>query len=437
MHPLRQAGLAAPRPPRDDPPQHHSPRRGSPLMLPTETILNDFPILEHPVNGRRLVYLDNAATTQKPLPVLHASRHYYEAVNSNIHRGTHLLARTATEAFENARRTVAAHLNASNPDEVIFTSGTTGGINLVASSLARSGRLAAGDEVLISTLEHHSNIVPWQMLCQQTGASLKVIPCHDDGTLDLEAFQSQLATGRVKILALTWVSNAFGTVNPIVEMTRAAHDAGALVLIDAAQAIAHLPADVQALGADFLAFSGHKIYSTTGSGVLWGRESLLQELPPWQGGGEMIKEVTFEKTTYNDPPFKFEAGTPNIEGAIALAAAIDYVNHLGLPAIHEHEMALIRRAADALADIPGIRFYGPADRSGSLSFNIEGIHHYDLGTLMDQMGVAVRTGHHCCQPLMARFGTTGTVRASFALYNTPADVEALSEVVRKAAAMLR
>jgi cysteine desulfurase/selenocysteine lyase len=406
-------------------------------MLDLESIIQDFLILDQSINGRRLVYLDNAATTQKPLAVLLASRHYYEAFNSNIHRGTHKLARTATEAFEKARANVASFLNAATKDEVVFTSGTTAGINLAAYSLARSGRIAAGDEVLISTLEHHSNIVPWQMLCQQTGAKLKVIPCHDDGTLDLDAFRAQLASGRVKILAVTWISNAFGTVNPIREMIRAAHDAGALVLIDAAQAIAHLPVDVQSLGADFLVFSAHKIYSTTGCGVLWARESLLKELPPWQGGGEMIKEVTFEKTTYNDPPFKFEAGTPNIEGAIALAAAIDYLEEIGLPAIHEHERDLIRRAADALADIPGIRLYGPDDRSGSLSFNIEGVHHFDLGTLMDQMGVAVRTGHHCCQPLMARFGTTGTVRASFALYNTQSDVDALAEVTRKAVAMLR
>jgi len=406
-------------------------------MLPSESILQEFPILGQSVNGRRLVYLDNAATTQKPRTVLDASRHYYEAVNSNIHRGTHLLARNATEAFENARRTVATHLNATTPDEVIFTSGTTGGINLAASILGRPGRISPGDEVLISALEHHSNIVPWQMLCERTGAALKIIPCHDDGTLDLEAFHHLLASGRVKILAVTWISNAFGTVNPVAEMTRAARQAGALVLIDAAQAIAHLPADLRSLGADFLVFSGHKIYSTTGSGVLWSRKELLDELPPWQGGGEMIKEVTFEKTTYNDPPFKFEAGTPNIEGAIALAAAINYVNGIGLPAIHDHELELIRRAAEALEAIPGIHFYGPAGRSGSLSFNIEGIHHFDLGTLMDQMGVAVRTGHHCCQPLMARFGITGTVRASFALYNTMADVETLAEVTRKAAAMLR
>jgi len=413
--------------------------RNTPIcsMLDTDSLIQDFPILDHSVNGRRLVYLDNAATTQKPMAVLLASRHYYEAVNANIHRGTHHLARAATEAFEKARKTVACHLNAASGDEVIFTSGTTAGINLAASILTLSGRIGAGDTVLISTLEHHSNIVPWQMLCQRTGATLKVIPCHDDGTLDQDAFREILAAGNVKILALTWISNAFGTVNPVIEMTRAAKDAGALVLIDAAQAIAHMPADVQALGADFMAFSGHKIYAPTGIGVLWGRADLLDELPPWQGGGEMIKEVTFAHTTYNDLPFKYEAGTPNIEGAIALAAAIDYVNGIGIEKIHQHEARLIHSAARALSGIPGIRFYGPAGRSGSLSFNIEGLHHYDLGTLMDQMGVAVRTGHHCCQPLMARFGTTGTTRASFALYNTDADVAALAEVTEKAAGMLR
>jgi cysteine desulfurase/selenocysteine lyase len=406
-------------------------------MIPTASLLADFPILDQSIHGQRLVYLDNAATTQKPLAVLVASRHYYEAINSNIHRGTHQLARAATEAFENARMTVAAHLHAESSDEVIFTTGTTGGINLVANILALSGRIGAGDEVLVSTLEHHSNIVPWQMLCQRTGAILKVIPCHEDGTLDQAAFQSLLGGGRVKLLALTWISNAFGTVNPVIEMTRAAKAAGAMVLIDAAQAIAHLRIDVQAMGADFLAFSGHKIYAPTGIGVLWGRAALLDDLPPWQGGGEMIKEVTFAHTTYNELPFKYEAGTPNIEGAIALAAALDYVNAIGIDAIHAHENELIRSAADALGGISGIRFYGPAGRSGSLSFSIEGLHHYDIGTLLDKLGVAVRTGHHCCQPLMARFGMTGTVRASFALYNTARDVAAFAAATGKAVAMLR
>ena len=404
-------------------------------MFQPDSVIPDFPILEQTIGGRPLVYLDNAATTQKPMAVLLASRHYYEAMNANIHRGTHHLARLATETFEKARQTVATHLNAATPDEVIFTSGTTDGINLVANILGLSGRIKPGDEVLISTLEHHSNIVPWQMLCERSGAILKIIPCLDDGTLDQAAFLA-LLNSRTKILSLTWISNSFGTVNPVAEMAAAAKNAGSLVMLDAAQAVAHVRIDVQALDIDFLAFSGHKIYAPTGTGVLWGRAEILNALPPWRGGGEMIKEVTFEKTTYNELPFKYEAGTPNIEGAIALGAAIDFVNGIGLSQIQKHEQALIRSAADALASIPGICFFGPADRAGALSFNVTGIHHYDLGTLMDQMGVAVRTGHHCCQPLMARFGMTGTVRASFALYNTQKDVEALAEATRKAVSML-
>ncbi len=400
------------------------------------TLRNDFPILGQTVGGRPLVYLDNAATTQKPRAVLDASREYYESLNSNIHRGTHHLARLATEAFEEARACVASRLGAASPDEVVFTAGTTAGINLAASSLALSGRIGPGDALMISALEHHSNIVPWQMLCQRTGASLRVIPCHEDGTLDADAFAA-LLDSRVKVLALTWISNAFGTVNPVAAMTQAAKSAGALVLIDAAQAVAHLPVDVRKTGADLLVFSGHKVYAPTGIGVLWGRRELLTELPPWQGGGEMIREVTFEHTTYNDPPFRFEAGTPNIEGAIALAAAFRYLDAADRETLRTHEEGLIRAAARALSPIPGIRLYGPADRSGSLSFNIEGIHHYDLGSLLDRMGVAVRTGHHCCQPLMARFGITGTVRASFALYNTTAETAVLAESVAKAADMLR
>jgi cysteine desulfurase/selenocysteine lyase len=398
------------------------------------TIRPDFPILATTVNNRPLVYLDNAATSHSPRQVLDASRHYYEAVNSNIHRGTHHLARVATEQHEIARRKVTRHLNAADPAEVIFTSGCTDAINTVTSILDH--RLAEGDEVLISALEHHSNIVPWQMLCQRTGAALKIIPCDDSGVLDQDAFQT-LLTDRTRVLALTWVSNAFGTVNPVVKMAGAARQAGALVLLDAAQAIPHLAIDVQSLGADFLAFSGHKVYGPTGIGVLWGRLDLLNELPPWRGGGEMIKEVTFEHTTYNDPPFKYEAGTPNIEGAIALGAALDYVNDIGLDAIAEHETKLIRAAAEALAPIDGIRLYGPDDRIGALSFNLDGVHHYDLGTLIDQMGVAVRTGHHCCQPLMARFETTGTVRASFAAYNTLEEIDSLATSLQKAATMLR
>jgi len=400
-------------------------------MLPN-SLRDDFPILRETVNGRPLVYLDNAATSQKPRAVLDASRHYYEAVNSNIHRGTHHLARAATAAHEAARETVSAQLNAGSPDEIIFTSGATESINLVANILP----LSAGDEILISTLEHHSNIVPWQMLAERTGAKIVVIPCDESGVLDQTAF-AVLLSDKTKILALTWVSNSFGTVNPVREMTAAAKKHGATVLIDAAQAIPHMAIDVRELGADFLAFSGHKVYAPTGIGVLWGRLDLLKSLPPWKGGGEMIKQVTFEGTTYNDPPFKYEAGTPNIEGAIALAAALDYVNAIGIDAIHDHERKLIAAAASALSEIPGIRLYGPPDRIGALSFDIEGVHHYDLGTLIDQMGVAVRTGHHCCQPLMARFGITGTTRASFALYNTMEDIRALTEAVTKASTMLR
>ena len=405
-------------------------------MFDFNSLLSDFPILDQSIQGRRLVYLDNAATTQKPLPVLLTSRYYYEAINSNIHRGTHHLARMATEAFEKARQTVATHLKAASSDEVIFTSGATDGINLVANILSLSGRISNGDEILLSTLEHHSNIVPWQMLCERTGAVLKVIPCLEDGTLDQEAFLGLLSP-RTKVMALTWISNSFGTIIPIVEMTAAAKRAGAIVLIDAAQATAHMAIDVQATGADFIVFSGHKVYAPTGIGVLWGRADLLNALPPWRGGGEMIKEVSFTQTTYNELPFKYEAGTPNIEGAIALAAALDYINEIGLDEIHGHEAGLVNAATEALEKIPGIRLYGPPDRSGAISFNFEGIHHYDIGTLMDQMGVAVRTGHHCCQPLMSRFGITGTVRASFALYNSEADVAALATAVEKAVSMLR
>ncbi|MEM9238306.1 MAG: cysteine desulfurase, partial [Verrucomicrobiota bacterium] len=371
---------------------------------------------------------------QKPLAVLDASRRYYEQQNSNIHRGTHFLAQEATAAHENARTRVAQHLNAASNDEVIFTSGTTDGINLVANII--SEQVSTGDEILISALEHHSNIVPWQMLCESRGATLKVIPCDDDGVLDQSAFTSLLSK-RTRLLALTWVSNAFGTVNPVAEMAAAAKAVGAMVLIDAAQAIPHLTIDVTSLGADFLVFSGHKVYAPTGIGILWGRKDLLETLPPWRGGGEMIKEVTFEKTTYNDLPFKYEAGTPNIEGAIALAAALEFVARLGIDDVHDHEDQLIRMAAEGLSSIDGTRLYGPLDRAGALSFGIDGVHHYDLGTLIDQMGVAVRTGHHCCQPLMARFGITGTTRASFAAYNTESDVEALVDSVSRAVTMLR
>ena len=399
-------------------------------------IRSDFPILSQEINGKPLVYLDNAATSQKPLCVLESSRDYYEKINSNIHRGVHKLSQAATAAHEAARDTIAKHLNATRPEEIIFTSGTTDSINLVASALGRSGLLEAGDEIIISGLEHHSNTVPWQMLCERLGITLKIIPVLDDGTLDLEIFE-QLLSKKTKLVSVNHVSNAFGTVNNIAHICSQAKKVGALTFVDGAQSVPHFSIDLQLLDCDFYAFSGHKIYGPTGVGVLFGKYDLLCELPPWRGGGEMIKEVTFERTTYNEPPFKFEAGTPNIEGGIALATAFDYVNNLGVNKIASHEEKLIRRAADILADFENITLYGPGDRIGAISFNFDGIHHYDLGTLLDQMGFALRTGHHCCQPLMARFGVTGTLRASFAAYNTLEEVESFGEALQKALMMLR
>lgn len=395
---------------------------------------DQFPLLHRQVNGADLIYLDNAATTQKPLAVLDASRRYYEEINANIHRGTHFLARAATEAYEAARQVVASHLGCTDPAEIIFTSGCTDAINLAAYCL--SAQLQPGDEIIISTLEHHSNIVPWQMACERSGAILRIIPCDENGVLDQTAYRDMLSA-RVKVVAFGWISNAFGTVNPVKEMVSLAKAHGAVVLVDAAQAIPHLAISVSEIGCDLLAFSGHKVYAPTGIGALWGKRELLEKLPPYRGGGEMIKEVTFAHTTYNEIPFKYEAGTPNIEGAIALAAALQYVSTLGLSEIHAHESALIQTAAAVLLDIDGIRLYGPADRCGALSFAIDGVHAYDLGTFLDQMGVAVRTGHHCCQPLMARFGITGTTRASFACYNTIDEIERFGMAVKRAVRMLR
>ena len=397
----------------------------------------DFPILDQENNGAPLVYLDNAATTQTPRQVSEAMTRYYDEINSNIHRGAHKLAREATLAHEAARTTVARHLNAAQEYEVIFTSGTTDSINLVSNTLALSSKIGHGDHIVISGLEHHSNIVPWQMLCERTGAELKVIPVLDNGTLDLSAYHNLLADGTVKLVAVNHVSNALGTINPIEKIITAAKAVGALTLIDGAQSAPHMNIDVQQLGCDFFVFSGHKTYGPTGIGVLYGKEKILDALPPWRGGGEMIKEVTFEKTTYNDLPFKFEAGTPDIEGAISLASAIDYMNTIGMETIASHEQTLQTTASAALQDIPGIAFYGTSpEKAAVISFLVEGIHHYDMGTLMDQMGVAVRTGHHCCQPLMARFGITGTIRASFAAYNTMEEIEQFVSSVRKAAMML-
>jgi cysteine desulfurase/selenocysteine lyase len=402
-----------------------------------ERIRADFPILDQQINGKPLVYLDNAATSQTPRQVVEASSRYYGNINANIHRAAHKLAREATLAHEAARATIATHLNTTHEHEIIFTSGTTDSINLVSNTLSLSGKITTGDTVIISGLEHHSNIVPWQMLCQRTGATLKVIPVLDDGSLDMPAYHALLDSS-VKLVAVNHISNALGTINPIETIIAAAKKVDALVLIDGAQAAPHLHIDVQALGCDFYVFSGHKTYGPTGIGVLYGREAILDALPPWRGGGEMIKQVTFEHTTYNDLPFKFEAGTPDIEGAIALAAAIDYMNAIGMNTIATHENTLEKRATAALRDISGIRLYGTAaQKAAVISFVIDGVHPYDLGTLIDQMGVAVRTGHHCTQPLMARFGITGTVRASFAAYNTDAEVDIFIQAVKQAVMMLR
>lgn len=401
-----------------------------------DNIRADFPILNQEINGKQLVYLDNAATTQTPRQVVEASTYYYGNINANIHRAAHKLAREATLAHEASRSTITKHLNAAHDHEIIFTSGTTDAINLVSNTLALSGKISESDSVIISGLEHHSNIVPWQMLCQRTGATLKIIPVLDDGTLDVDVYLD-LLDDSVKLVAVNHVSNALGTINPIQQIITAAKKIGALVLIDGAQAAPHLNIDVQELGCDFYAFSGHKVYGPTGIGVLYGQEKILTALPPWRGGGEMIKEVTFEHTTYNDLPFKFEAGTPDIEGAIALARAIDYMNELGMENIAQHEQSLQQQATAALKEVPGIQLYGTtANKAAVVSFLIDGIHPYDLGTLIDQMGIAVRTGHHCAQPLMARFGITGTVRASFAAYNTEEEVGRFIQAVNKAVMML-
>ncbi|MFT5906379.1 MAG: cysteine desulfurase/selenocysteine lyase [Cryomorphaceae bacterium] len=399
-------------------------------------IRSQFPVLSQNVNGSALVYLDNAATTQNPQAVIDTSARYYSEINSNIHRGAHFLSREATAAHEAARDTIAKHFNAAHSHEIIFTSGTTDGINLVATALTFSGKINAGDRILISALEHHSNIVPWQMLCQHTGAELDVLPITDSGEWDLTELDT-LLTERTKLVAVNHISNALGTVNPIDIIISKAKQVGALTLIDGAQSAAYMEVDVQSLGCDFYVFSGHKCYAPTGIGVLWGKEDALNELPPYKGGGEMIKLVTFEKTTYNELPFKYEAGTPNIEGAIALAAAFDWMNEIGLEAMGAHEDHLLQLATKAIKEIEGVKIYGTAAKKAAvLSFNIAGIHHYDLGTLMDQMGVAVRTGHHCCQPLMARYGIQGTVRASFAVYNTEEDVASLISAIKKSKMML-
>ena len=403
--------------------------------LSIEAIRAEFPILQTTVYGYPLVYLDNAASTQKPLSVLEALDEYYRTINANVHRGVHHLSQLATDAFEEARRKVASFINAVHDYEIIFTRGTTNGINTISATFGRAF-LRPGDEVLISAMEHHSNIVPWQMACEYYGARLKVIPMSDRGELDQEAFLKLLGP-RVKIMAVTYVSNALGTVNPVRDMIRAAHAVGVPVLVDAAQAVQHMPVDVQDLDADFLVFSSHKIYGPTGIGVLYGKEAWLNKLPPYEGGGEMIKTVSFGKTTYNDLPFKFEAGTPDMSGAIGLKAALDYVESIGLDRIQLAEEALMSYALDALSTVPGIRFVGEAEhRAGAISFLLGRHHPFDVGELLDKQGIAVRTGHHCCQPVMDRLDIPGTVRASFSIYNTPADVDRLVSALEKSGRIL-
>jgi cysteine desulfurase / selenocysteine lyase len=399
--------------------------------LDVERIRRDFPILDQCIHGKKLVYLDNAATSQKPRAVIDAIVRYYEHCNANVHRGVHTLSVRATEAHDEARETVRHFIQAADANEIIFVRGATEAVNLVAETYGRVN-VGAGDEVLITAMEHHSNIVPWQILCQEKQAHLRVAPINDAGELDLDAFE-KLISPRTRMVAVAHVSNALGTINPVRKIVQLAHAHDVPVLVDGAQAVPHLPVDVQALGCDFYAFSGHKIYGPTGIGVLYGKEEFLAEMPPYQGGGDMISSVTFEKTTYNVVPYKFEAGTPDIAGAIGLGAALDYVMGLGIDRVAAHEHDLLAYATAAVGSIPGVRLIGTAaERAGVLSFMLEGVHPHDLGTVLDREGIAIRTGHHCAQPVMERFGIDATARASFAVYNTREEVDALVEGIRVA-----
>ena len=407
-----------------------APRRGAGDALDVESIRADFPILRQKVHGKVLIYLDNAATSQKPRAVIDAITRYYERGNANIHRGVHYLSEHATEEYEAARRTAQGFLGAALASEIIFVRGTTEAINLVAQTFGRA-RIGAGDEVVVTTMEHHSNIVPWQMLCGEKGAALRVAPINDRGELELGEFERLLGP-KTRLVAVTHVSNALGTINPIRKMIAMAHDRDVPVLVDGAQAVPHLKVDVRDLGCDFYAFSGHKVYGPTGIGVLYGKADLLEAMPPYQGGGDMISSVSFEKTTYNRVPYKFEAGTPNIAGTIGLGAALTYVNALGIEKIGAHEHALLEYATEAVSAIPGVRLIGTAkNKAGVLSFVIEGIHPHDIGTILDQEGIAIRTGHHCSEPVMHRFGIPATARASFAVYNTFEEVDALVRGIEK------
>ena len=400
------------------------------VALDAERVRKDFPILQRSINGRPLVYLDSGASSQRPLPVLRAVEEYETHSHANVHRGVHALSQAATEAFEGARERVRRFINARSTKEIIFTRGTTEGINLVAQSYARP-RFKPGDEILITALEHHANIVPWQMVCEQTGCTLKVAPIDRRGELVFDEYQ-KLLSPRTKLVAVAHVSNALGTVLPVKRIIDAAHAQGAVVLVDGAQAVPHSAVDVRALGCDFYVFSSHKIYGPTGIGVLYGRQELLDAMPPWQGGGDMILSVSFEKTTYNDLPYKFEAGTPNISGAVGMAAAMDYIEGLGIDKIAAHEQRLLQLATAELERIPGIEIIGKAaHKAAVLSFTMEGVHPHDLGTILDTEGIAVRTGHHCAQPVMTFVGIPATARASFGVYNTEKDVASLVAGLKK------
>jgi cysteine desulfurase / selenocysteine lyase len=400
-----------------------------------EAIRQDFPILGTRVHGKPLVYLDNAATSQKPQPVIDALAAYYTADNANVHRGVHLLSERATQAYEEARVRIQRFINAASPSEVIFVRGTSEGINLVAQSYGRSG-VGAGDEVIVSALEHHSNIVPWQLLCEEKGAVLRVIPMTDAGELELDAYQ-RLLNERTRLVAVAHVSNALGTIVPVKRIIELAHGRGVPVLVDGAQAVPHLRVDVQELDCDFYAFSGHKVFGPTGIGALYGKAALLERMPPWQGGGDMIKAVSFEKTSYAALPYKFEAGTPNIADAIGLGVALEYLQSLGLERVAAYEHELLAYGTAALSALPGIRLIGTArDKASVLSFVVDGVHAHDVGTILDQEGIAVRTGHHCAMPVMQRLGIPAATRASLALYNTREEIDALVHALPKVREML-
>ncbi len=401
------------------------------VKFDVQKIREQFPILNREVNGKQLVYFDNAATTQKPQRVIDAVKNYYEFENANVHRGIHYLSELATDKYEDSRVKVQKFLNAKESSEIVFTRGTTEGINLLSVSLCRDDFFKEGDEIIISNMEHHSNIVPWQLIAKRTGIKLKVVPITDAGELDFDAYKN-LFSSKTKFVSLVHVSNTLGTINPVKEAIKIAHENDVPVLIDGAQATAHFPLDVQDLDCDFYVFSGHKTFGPTGIGALYGKKEFLEKLPPYQGGGEMIRDVTFEKTTYEGTPLKFEAGTPNIAGSIALGEALDFLSGLDREEVETHENELLKYATQKISEIKKVRIIGTApNKSAVISFVVDGIHHYDIGTMMDTYGIALRTGHHCTQPIMARYGVTGTARASFALYNTKEEIDNFIDALNK------